>query len=457
MHINYKKLLQKNYTYFLAGVLLTLSLPPFYLFPLGILAIYIFYQSAFEKEPIKKSFLFGFGFFLTSLYWIKNSILIAGADFYWLIPFALIGIPAFLSLFFCLKIILFRLAIKITKNELVRIVLFSTIWLMVEVFRGNFLGGFPWSLVGYSFLAYLPLAQLSFLISVYGLGFVFVLLSLLLFSKIKFRYYIFATILALQLGFGFYHINYVESKSLPTIYVVQPNIGQELKNSPATHLANTNRVLEMLAEIALKDKSTKIIILPEAVFPYILEQEQELREKLASYLSENSFLVLGSTRVEYPKFYNAVEVLDYKGKITNYYNKRKLVPFGEFVPFREILPFINKLTPGENDFSSGSGLKTIGFYGIKATFSPIICYEAIFPYEIIDKNNQPDFIINVTNDGWFGDSIGPKQHLAFSQMRAIEENLYFFRSANTGISAIINTNGMLIKKIPYGKAGIIKL
>lgn len=446
------------FRYILGGVFLTLSLPPFYIFPLGILAVFIFYKIAFEKQkPYLKAFLFGFGFFLSSLYWIKNSILIAGIDFYWLIPFALIGIPCFLALFFILKIFIFTFLKR--ENELSNVILFAFAWILVELIRGFIFGGFPWSLIGYTFLFSKTLSQLAYLINVYGLGFLFVFLSVLIFSNVKRKYYIVFSILALQAGFGFFHLHKTQAGALPkgiNFYVVQPNIKQEMKISKQMQFENTKKIIDQLTQLKVKENS--IVILPEAVFTFILSFEEELRKELAKTLNKNSYLVLGSTTLsdDTSKIFNSIEVLNENGEIDGVYNKVRLVPFGEFVPFRKIFPFINKITPGENDFSAGIGVKSLSLQKLNVKFSPLICYEVIFPKQAVDKKNRPNFIITVSNDAWFADTIGPKQHLAFARMRAIEEGVFVFRSANTGISAIIDSSGKIVDKIDYNKLGVIR-
>lgn len=449
------------FRYILGGFFLTLSLPPFYIFPLGILAVFIFYKIAFEKQkPYLKALLFGFGFFVSSLYWIKNSILIAGLNFYWLIPFALIGIPCFLALFFVLKIFIF-IYLKQT-NEIFNLCLFAFIWVLVELLRGFIFGGFPWSLIGYTFLFNKTLSQLAYLINVYGLGFLFVFLSVLIFSKIKYKYYIVFILISIQAIFGLYHLNKSQNTAIESVkginfYVVQPNIKQEMKISVSKHYENTQKIINQLKQVQVKENS--IVILPEAVFPYILRFEEDFRKDLAKTLNKNSYLVLGSTTLndDNSKIFNSIEVLDEKGEIQAAYNKVKLVPFGEFVPFRKIFPFINKITPGEGDFSSGDAIKSIYLQRFNVKFSPLICYEIIFPKQVVDKKNRPNFIITVSNDAWFSDTIGPKQHLAFARMRAIEEGMFVFRSANTGISAIIDSNGSIMNKIDYNSLGFIKL
>jgi apolipoprotein N-acyltransferase len=176
-----------------------------------------------------------------------------------------------------------------------------------------------------------------------------------------------------------------------------------------------------------------------------------VREKIASVTPEGKITIASSTRMEgdYEKIWNSLFVINSGAKLLEYYDKHHLVPFGEYVPFRDILP-IDKITPGMLDFSAGNEGKTLSVNGMK--FLPLICYEIIFPHY---ADGDYDFIVNITNDAWFGDSTGPQQHLAMTQMRAIEQGRPVLRAANTGVSAVIDQFGRIKQKIDYGKKGII--
>ena len=172
---------------------------------------------------------------------------------------------------------------------------------------------------------------------------------------------------------------------------------------------------------------------------------------------KDKILITGAIRGEVKnntldKMFNSIFIIQ-NGKILNYYDKSILVPFGEFIPFSKYLPFVKKITQGSMEFSKGSGNQTINIDGLKV--SPIICYEVIFPNNIIDKNNRPDIIVNLTNDGWFGNSSGPYQHLIATKFRAIENQLPIVRVSNSGITAYINEYGVITKKISLSKTGIL--
>jgi len=213
-----------------------------------------------------------------------------------------------------------------------------------------------------------------------------------------------------------------------------------------------------------------MIIWPEAATPYNLQTASELKNELRDIIPYTSYLALGSVRVEEDvndrnieknrKFYNSVEFINSDGELEKAnYDKFHLVPFGEYMPLRKFLPGIEKITHGSNDFSKGAGPTTIELDGFPS-FSPLICYEIIFPGNVVNKQDRknsegPKWLLNVTNDGWFGQSSGPYQHLDIARARAIEEGMPVVRAANTGISAVIDSLGIVKDSIGLNESGII--
>jgi apolipoprotein N-acyltransferase len=237
--------------------------------------------------------------------------------------------------------------------------------------------------------------------------------------------------------------------------VVQPNIAESLKWQPARLRAN---LLEMVQTSRVGLDGDKLLIWPEASVPYDLGSEPELRHALGAILPKDGYLATGTPRREPNeggtgdnafRYFNSLELVDHAGDIVATYDKSHLVPYGEYVPMRSILP-IAKITPGTIDFSSGPGPRTVSVPGLPP-FGVLICYEAIFPDEAVERDHRPDWLLNVTNDAWFGTSSGPYQHFESTRMRAVEQGLPLVRAANTGISGVIDPYGRVLTRVGLGE------
>ncbi|HLT02691.1 MAG TPA: apolipoprotein N-acyltransferase, partial [Geminicoccaceae bacterium] len=239
--------------------------------------------------------------------------------------------------------------------------------------------------------------------------------------------------------------------------LVQGNIAQQQKWQPEGRRLAFDRHLTLSAES--RDGITHVIW-PESAAPYPLEQDGVAREMIAEVVPPGGLLLTGGERFdlsgEPPLAWNSLFVLDGTGAILARYDKRDLVPFGEFLPLRDVLGRIglDKLTHGSIDFQAGPGRATIRLPGLPP-FSPLICYEAIFPGSVVDRDDRPAWLLNITNDAWFGRSTGPYQHFAMARMRAIEEGLPLVRSANSGISAVVDAWGRTEAQLALGETGVL--
>jgi apolipoprotein N-acyltransferase len=228
------------------------------------------------------------------------------------------------------------------------------------------------------------------------------------------------------------------------VRIVQPNIAQSLKISAD----DRPRQIETLMRLTLQTpgfEKVKAVIWPESAANYLLEREPDLVSVLAQAAPRDGVLITGAPRGEpasgpLREIWNSLAAINHQGQILGTADKFHLVPLGEYVPFREIFPFINKLTPGSMNFSPGPGPKTLHLPALPPV-SPLICYEAIFPGAVTDPNDRPGVLINITNDGWFGTSTGPFQHFVSARFRAVEEGIPLLRAANTGISAVVDSYG----------------
>jgi len=468
---------------FLLGGLLTLTFAPFYYWPLLFVAIggiFLLLESAkstanSSKVAIKTGFClgfcFGFGFFTTSLYWICASLLIDAVSFAWLIPFALTLIPALLACYFAVVFAVFvYLSIRNNYNFWQKSILFSLLWLVAELLRSLLFSGFPWNLLGYTSLSFGYLSQIADLFGVYGVSFLLCWWSLLLIAvkynsdRSIFRYLATTIIsIALSFGYGYYKIsNRPNDNKVLNIRLVQANIPQAMKWQEDEKINNLNKYLDLSSK--QPNDHLDAVIWPETALPFAVSNlnQGDLSQALARAIPPNGNLITGLVSLNYQQqnlqIFNSIASIDRNSNI-NIYHKHHLVPFGEYVPLQQYLSFlfldkvIETITDGAVGFNAGKGPATI--VANNFSFSPLICYEVIFSNKAINNKQQPDLFINATNDGWFGNTIGPYQHLAHAQMRAIEYGLPLLRVAGTGISAYINQYGIVVDKIDLQQQGVI--
>jgi len=458
-------------TAFAAGLISALAFAPFHFFIAAIIAISTFYllienKAKTPKQAFYIGLAFGYGYFLSGIYWISISLLVDAAQFGWLIPFALTLIPAFLALFLAIPAALFKMIEKkfAPKFSYQKILIFSLLWLAFEALRSVLFTGFPWNLIGYSLLFNIYNIQLASIFSIYGLSFFATIICLtptLLVKPSKHDKIFILTILFLIIAnfiFGYLRIKttaLVENKNLQ-MRLVQGNIKQDLKWNPKEKYHGFLK--HIVISNSVENKNLKAVIWSETAVPYAINDSADLLDLLEQAIPQDAVLITGGLNIEYDQsrlaiknIWNSVFAINNVGIIDNY-DKHHLVPFGEYVPFAKYVPFLRNIAGGTG-FNEGSGPKTIATPHF--SFSPLICYEVIFADKIIDKNNRPDLLVNVTNDAWFGRSSGPYQHLDAAKMRAAEYGISLARTANTGVSAYIDPFGKIKKQIALNKEGFI--
>ena len=467
--LKYNKIIFYIIPFFL-GLISSFSLPPysfffinFFTFPL--LLFYLISNKHLGKlSSFKIGWMFGFGYFISNLYWITNSLTFE-ETFKPLIPFALILIPLFLGVFYGLAtLVSFFIGLK---KNFSSIIIFSTILSLSEYLRSFVFGGFPWNLIIFSLTDNLPSIQILSFIGTYSLNLIFITLCLIptvIFfkysNKIKIFYLTFIFLIMIT-NFIFGNLiikNYkkIKETNLDTlIKVISPKIGinRFLQD------VNPEKILLDLIKISNPDKNKEtIFVFPEGVLANIYLQDL----KKYNYLFFKNFssqhkIILGINSYKDSKIYNSLVVIDNNTNILSKYDKNKLVPFGEFLPFENFFKKLGfkKITHGYLSFSSSDTRNLISIN--KLNFLPLICYEIIYSGNIKNNNNLDyDFILNISEDGWFGESVGPHQHFSHSIFRSIEEGKNVIRSANNGISAHINSKGQLIDKIITTKKGFIE-
>tara|TARA_A100001011_G_scaffold346795_1_gene383434 strand:- start:32 stop:1378 length:1347 start_codon:yes stop_codon:yes gene_type:complete len=409
--------------------------------------------------------MFGFGYFISNLYWITNSLTFE-ESFKPLIPFALILVPLFLGAFYGLATLVSFL-IDLKKN-FSSIIIFSTILSLFEYLRSFIFGGFPWNLIIFSLTDYLPLIQLLSFVGTYSLNLLFITLCLIptiIFfkypNKIKIFYLIFIFLVMIT-NFIFGNLiikNYekIEETNLDTLIKV---ISPKISINRFLEDVNPKEILIDLINTSKPDKEKKtIFIFPEGVLSNIYLQDlKKFNYLFFENFSNNHSIILGINSYKDDKIFNSLVVIDNNTNILSKYDKNNLVPFGEFLPFENFFKKLGfkKITQGYLSFSSSNTRNLINIKNLN--FLPLICYEIIFSGNINKNNNLDyDFILNISEDGWFGESIGPHQHFSHSIFRSIEEGKNIIRSANNGISAHINSKGQVIDKIITTKKGVIEV
>ncbi len=443
----------------LLGILTSFSLPPYNLFFINFLTLpvllYILVNYV-DKKTISffVGWIFGFGYFISNIYWITNSLTF-DVNFKFIIPFALILIPLFLGAFYGL--VTFLCNFFNLKNKISSILIFSIIFGVIEFLRSFIFSGFPWNLVVFSLSSNSHSLQVLSYIGTYSLNLLSItifLLPVIFFFKYKSltKFLIFSLSLILVVGNFFYGnliIKNFEKKKYDNlssiIRVVSPNIPIErfLSNQ------DTEKSINELISLSDVDASKKIIfIFPEGIITSIYSNDLKFFKNIfeESY-NINHKLILGINSINENKIYNSLVALNNKSELLYKYNKNKLVPFGEFLPFEDFFKKfgIKKITQGYQSFSSDNKRKILDINQLK--FIPLICYEIIYSGKINPNKNYYDFILNISEDGWFGKSIGPEQHFSHSIFRSIEEGKNVIRSSNNGISAFVNPKGQIIKKI----------
>ncbi|WP_310618398.1 apolipoprotein N-acyltransferase [Flexibacterium corallicola] len=412
---------------------------------------------------------FSLGFFMAGLYWIGEAFLVEAETYAWMIPFAVTGVPAVISLFPALALALVSF---FWSQRWERILLLAVALSLSDYARGHLFTGFPWNLWGYIFLVKPEFAQGAAIFGVYGLSLLAILLftipALLLGKSIGRQLMLVALMVLLFVGYG--AASYVRFFNHPTqftkvdLLVVQPNVPQKEKWKPENRHKLLPRYIEQ-TEGALAGGPTAgntLIFWPESAFPYLLTSEPGALSSIDEMLKPGETLITGAIRGEKTSqgrfFYNSVYTIEDGNGIRDVYDKVHLVPFGEYLPYRKLLQSmgVDKLVPAPADFSSGFRYRTMRA-GENLTMKPLICYEAIFPYAAMSPAERPDFIANITNDGWFGETQGPYQHFAQSQMRAIEQGVPIIRVANTGISGVMDPVGRVLAKIALNDSGNIRI
>jgi apolipoprotein N-acyltransferase len=468
---------------FLSGAIGAFALPPFGLvalmaIPMSV-AVWLIDGSlagagraavlARVSAAFRAGWWLGFGYFVVGLWWVGAACLVDGDKFVWALPFGVLVLPAALAVFPALG---FALAAILWSPGPWRVFALAFGLGLSEWARGLFFTGFPWNDLGMTLGANLTLAQIASVVGLHGLAFIAVAVfaapatlwpaagrGLRMAPTVA---AVFALLAIAALGAD--RLTAPASATVPGVRLrlVQPDIAQGVSFAPENKDAIVRRYLELSDRDGGLDPrpgGVTHLIWPESAFPFILSRDPKALGDIASLLGPKAILITGAARVDMrtgadPSYYNSLEIVGRDGLLGERYDKQHLVPFGEYLPFEAILDKtgITQFVQTPGGFTAGTGRRVLRAPGLP-TATPLICYEAIFPVEIGDAFShaeRPGWLLNVTDDAWFGMTPGPYQHYAQARLRAIEMGLPLVRVANSGVSAVVDGFGREIAAAPLG-------
>ena len=454
-------------TSFLLGLLSVLALPPFAAMPLlfatlsGLFAIIHTRQT--KSASFWSGYWFGFGFFAAGFSWIGNALLIDASSFGWIYPL----VPLLSGAFFGLFIGLPSLLCHYFKGLYARFIAFTALWVLFEWIRSFIFTGFPWNLIGTTLAPCPQLLQAASLGGTYLLSLIVLYAaqspSLWLIKPDRRHFSLAALVLCLALIpaflYGIYRLAAYPAQTAKQylIRLVQPSIPQTLKWDRASLERNFQQYIDMSRLPA--EAPLSLVIWGETASPFPLDLDADHHRQIQAAIPQNGYLLTGSlsyTVNDSGRYapVNAMFMFDHTGSLQHKYYKSHLVPFGEYIPLRQYLPrAIRPITNVISDFYAGSGPQTFHTANLPS-LGIAICYEIIFPSQVINKHNPPQLLINLTNDGWYGKSSGPYQHFETTRLRAVEEGITVIRAANSGISALISPTGKVFGRLDLHQTGI---
>ena len=468
---------------FSAGAVSALALAPFNAWPILFLTfpilVWLIDGSASGRwngfwHAAGAGWCFGFGYFVAGLYWIGYAFLVDAKTFGWLLPVAVAGLPAYLAIFTGLALAAARL---VWVRGAVRVLALAVALTGAEWLRGHLLSGFPWNTFGYALTEPLALAQSVSLVGIWGLTFIAVAIftspAVVTDDRADTPHPYRAPVLALVLlaamgGYGAARLitNPTQFVDGVALRIMQPDLQQDAKFNYSAKNDVMARYLRLSDRVSGPQSKgvhdATILIWPESAFPFFLTREPDALAQISALLKPNTELVTGAVRAVTSaanaplQAYNSVYVIDPDGSVRAIYDKVHLVPFGEYLPLQRLMERVGlrQLTKVAGGFLSGERRRAMDVPGAPKML-PLICYEAIFPASAVPRDERPGWIVNVTNDGWFGISSGPYQHFQQARVLAITEGLPLVRAANTGISGVIDPLGRIIGFLPLGAEGVL--
>jgi apolipoprotein N-acyltransferase len=468
---------------FAAGALSSLAMAPFDAWPILFLTfptlVWLIDGAAIGRGGgvIVAAFTgwwFGFGYFVAGLYWIGHAFLVDAQTFAWMLPFAVIGLPAVVAIYTAIGVAIARL---LWTRGAMRILALAVALTATEWLRGHLFTGFPWNTLGYALTAPLALAQSASIVGIWGLTFIAIAVcaapATLVDDHTETRQRwlplaISLAVLACLGGWGALRLNHTPTQLVANVHlrIMQPNLQQDVRFNYGARKEVMDRYIDLSGRSTGPNgqgvHDATLLIWPESPFPFILTREPDALAQIANLLAPSTILITGATRLPEdfdradPHAYNSMYVIDHDGTILALYDKMHLVPFGEYLPFEHLLERLGlqELTKQQGGFLAGERRRPLNIPGAPPAL-PLICYEIIFPDEIAPPGERADWMVNITNDGWFGISSGPYQHFQQARVAAIEQGLPLVRAANTGISAVVDPVGRVVDSLPLGAEGVL--
>ncbi|QQR69043.1 MAG: apolipoprotein N-acyltransferase [Alphaproteobacteria bacterium] len=467
----------------LAGILAALSLPPFHLVPVLALAFPLFLIRLAQADSKKQAFVlgwaFGFGYFVAGLYWIGHALAVDIGRFWWLMPFAVAGLPCVLAVYIGLIAVIWHVLTGGADKQkgVAACLVWAVLWMLAESLRGAAFTGFPWNIVAVSWLGFLPVAQSVAVIGGLGLGMLTVALASLPAAMLgrgwdrRLAMPSMALGVMLFMGLAAWGQSRLDqgaglADTTTKLRLVQPGfhpiVAEATESSRAQRNTRFQSLLKLTASLPREvlDPNGPWVIWPETAVPFFMDQDLQLRLEIASVTPPGRAVLTGVPTEKHTMqeggriFYNSLYAVDSNGAILARYHKSHLVPFGEYVPGRAVLSRfipIEAIATGATDFSPGPGPVTMRLPGLPP-FSPLICYESIFDGGLVDPADRPEWLLNITNDSWYGYSTGPWQHLSLARLRAMEQGLPLVRVATNGVSVVTDPMGQIRHQLPWRSA-----
>ena len=439
-----------------AGIAATLAMPPLGVTPAlaaGLVAFaWLLDGTARARSAFLTAFAFAFGFFAVGLYWVAGSFFVIGGATAAAGPVVVLGLAALLALFLAFPA---ALAHRLTQPGIARALALAAALGLGDWLRGHALTGFPWNLFGHAWLHAPAIEQTAAIVGIYGLGLATLTIGLLL-SVPDWRAWTAAALAAAAMfAYGDLRLGRAPPVELaangPLLRLVQPNIPQSEKwrrEETAAHLQH-------LVRLGTAAPEPDAVIWPETAVVRLLRPDSPLVEALGRSVESRRGLISGAPWREDGHYYNSILAIDREGRLQGRHDKAHLVPFGEYVPLRSLLGAA-KLTIGGKDFTAGPGPSTLTLPGMPP-FGALICFEVIFPGKIVAGGDRPAWLLNLTNDAWFGETAGPHQHFEIARMRAIETGLPMVRVANTGITGAVDGYGRRLGRLDLGWTGSLDI
>ncbi|WP_421994760.1 apolipoprotein N-acyltransferase [Reyranella sp.] len=444
---------------FVAGAVAALAMPPLYWLPLGVIGVcafvWLWSAAPTPRAALVRGWAWGTGHFAVGSYWILEAFYVPPADFAALGPPLVLGLALLLGFFPGLAAWASRRIVDrwpALAGRYGRLVVLAIAWTAAEWLRGHVFTGYPWNPLGHVWAFATPLLQGAALFGVYGLG----MLTFLVLAAPVAGWWASAAALAVVVLAGLAgHLAVAPvAEGGPWIRIVQPNVPQADKWRAATRQAQLTQLVEMSRRPGFDRLAA--VVWPETAPPLVIEPGSPALDVMKAAVPPDGYLITGAARgTPRPEdgVWNSLLVVDRAGGIVAHYDKVHLVPLGEYIPFHKQLAPVSGFI-GRGSFEVGEGRVTLAPPGL-ASFSPIICYEVIFPAAVTGPGARPQWLLNVTNDAWFGLSSGPYQHLVSARLRSVEEGLPMIRAANTGVSAVIDSYGRVLASLDMRQTGIL--